>query len=528
MMKRVLVMDGVAEIGLATLRKEPDIEVVIGNKMTEEQLIEIIGGFHAMIVRSATNVTAKVLEHADKMVIVGRAGVGIDNIDVAAATNKGVIVVNAPDGNTIAATEHTIAMMMALTRNIPQAWASLKAGVWDKKSFMGVEFRDKILGVIGLGRIGSAVAKRAQGLEMKVMAYDPYIGKDKAPSLGIRLVSLEELFQKADFITNHLPLTKESKHIIGADAFAQMKDGVRIINCSRGGVVDEAALYQALVSGKVAGAALDVFEGEPVTDSPLFELNNFIGTPHLGASTEEAQLNVAVDVSKDIVAALNDRFVKNAVNLPSLSPTVMAVVRPYLSLGEKMGMFAAQVVTGRTDRLEVTYSGELAYQEVGPITTAVVKGFLDTILMGGVNFVNANAQAKSRGIHLGQKTAGGTGDYANLITLRVVTDVDQVSVAGTIFGGSDARFVLIDDYHVDAVPEGHMLYVDHIDQPKIIGPVANLIGDHDINISGMQVGRKTIGGRAVMILNVDNSVPKETMAEIAKIPGVSGVKNIDL
>ncbi|OPX90302.1 MAG: D-3-phosphoglycerate dehydrogenase [Pelotomaculum sp. PtaB.Bin104] len=527
-MKKVLVMDGVAEIGLAALRREPDIEVVIGDKMTEDELVDVIGEYDAMIVRSATKATARVLENAKKMVIVGRAGVGIDNIDVAAATAKGILVVNAPDGNTIAATEHTMAMMFAMTRNIPQAWAKLKGGEWDKKSFMGVEFRNKVLGVIGLGRIGSAVAKRAQGMEMKVIAYDPFINAEKAESLGLKLLPLEEVFKQADFITVHLPLTKESKYIIGEKAFNLMKEGVRIVNCARGGVVDEKALYEAMKSGKVAGAALDVFENEPTTASPLFELNNFIATPHLGASTQEAQLNVAYDVALEIVAALKGEFVKNAVNIPSLSPKVLAVVKPYLGLAEKMGKFTAQLISGRVKKIEITYCGDLASQEVAPITTAILKGFLENVLQEMVNFVNAPILAKERGINVVQQQARNEGDYANLITVKVTSDEDEVSVAGTIFGGVDARFVYIDGYHIDAVPEGHMLYVPHIDRPMIIGPASSMIGSYNINISSMQVGRKVVGGKAVMLLNIDTPVPEEVMAEIAKIEGVAGVKNVSL
>ncbi|MDD3653819.1 MAG: phosphoglycerate dehydrogenase [Desulfotomaculaceae bacterium] len=527
-MKKVLVMDGVAEIGLAALRREPDIEVIIGEKMTEDELIDIIGEYDAMIVRSATKVTARVLENAKKMIIVGRAGVGIDNINVAAATAKGILVVNAPDGNTIAAAEHTMAMMFSMTRNIPQAWSTLRSGKWDKKSFMGVEFRNKVLGVIGLGRIGSAVAKRAQGMEMKVIAYDPFINEDNAGSLGIKLLPLEEVFKQADFITVHLPLTKESKYIIGEKAFGLMKEGVRIINCARGGVVDERALYEAMKSGKVAAAALDVFENEPTTESPLFELNNFIATPHLGASTKEAQLNVAYDVALEIVAALKGEFVKNAVNIPSLGPKVLAVVKPYLALAEKMGRFTAQLISGRVKRIEITYCGDLANQEVAPITTAVLKGFLDNILQEMVNFVNAPLLAKERGINVVQQQARNEGDYANLITVKVTSNTDEVSVAGTIFGGVDARFVYIDGYHIDAVPEGHMLYVPHIDRPMIIGPVSSMIGSYNINISSMQVGRKVVGGKAVMLLNIDAPVPEEVLAEIAKLEGVAGVKNVSL
>jgi len=525
---KVLVMDGVAESGLETLRREKDIEVVIGKKMNEDELVEVIGDFYGLIVRSATKVTARVFEQAKKLKVVGRAGVGVDNIDLAAATAKGVLVVNAPGGNTIAAAEHTMAMMLSLARNIPQANATLRAGKWDKKAFMGVELREKVLGIIGLGRIGSAVAKRAQGMEMKVVAHDPYITEEKAELLGIRLLSLDELMRQSDFITVHLPLTKESRHILNERTFSLMKDGVRIINCARGGVVDEEALYNAMKSGKVAGAALDVFEKEPNTESPLFEFNNFIATPHLGASTLEAQLIVACEVAEDIVAALKDGSVKNTVNIPSLSPKALAVVKPYLSLAEKMGKFTAQLISGRVNKIEITYSGDLARQEVVPITTAFLKGFLDTVLQEMVNFVNAPLLAKERGVHVVQKQAEENGGYANLITVRAMSDKEEITVAGAIFGGVDARIVSIDGYHVDAIPEGHMLYIPHNDKPKIIGPVGNLIGDHNINISGMQVGRKKISGKAVMLLNLDTPVPEETLAEIAGIDGVLGVKNISV
>ena len=525
---KVLVLDGVEEEGLAALRREPDIELDIRGKMTEDELLEVIGECDGIIVRSATKVTARVLENAPKLKVVGRAGVGVDNIDITAATTRGILVVNAPGGNTIAAAEHTIAMMMSMARKIPQANASLKAGKWDKKSYMGVEVRDKVLGVIGLGRIGSAVAKRAQGLEMKVVAYDPYITEENAGLLGIKLLPLDDLLQLADFITVHLPLSKESKYILGERAFSLMKDGARIINCARGGVVDEKALYEALKSGKVAGAALDVFEQEPNTDSPLFELDNFIATPHLGASTSEAQLCVACDVAEEIVAALKGGFVKNTVNIPSLSPQALAVVKPYLYLAEKMGRFTAQIICGRVSQLEITYSGDLAKQEVSPITNSILKGFLDTILQEMVNYINASFLAKNRGIQVIQKQMERNGDYANLLTIRAVSNKDEISVAGTIFGGVDARIVSIDGYHVDAVPEGHMLYVPHIDKPRIIGPVGNLIGQQNINISGMQVGRKVVGGKAIMLLNVDASVPQETLDEIKKIDGVLGVKNVSI
>ena len=522
---KVLVLDGVEEEGLAALRREPDIELDIRGKMTEDELLEVIGECDGIIVRSATKVTARVLENAPKLKVVGRAGVGVDNIDITAATTRGILVVNAPGGNTIAAAEHTIAMMMSMARKIPQANASLKAGKWDKKSYMGVEVRDKVLGVIGLGRIGSAVAKRAQGLEMKVVAYDPYITEENAGLLGIKLLPLDDLLQLADFITVHLPLSKESKYILGERAFSLMKDGARIINCARGGVVDEKALYEALKSGKVAGAALDVFEQEPNTDSPLFELDNFIATPHLGASTSEAQLCVACDVAEEIVAALKGGFVKNTVNIPSLSPQALAVVKPYLYLAEKMGRFTAQIISGRVSQLEITYSGDFK-QEVSPITNSILKGFLDTILQEMVNTSTLRFWLKPR-IQVIQKQMERNGDYANLLTIRRLQQRRDFR-GGDHFRGVDARIVSIDGYHVDAVPEGHMLYVPHIDKPRIIGPVGNLIGQQNINISGMQVGRKVVGGKAIMLLNVDASVPQETLDEIKKIDGVLGVKNVSI
>ncbi|MGI6492495.1 MAG: phosphoglycerate dehydrogenase [Pelotomaculum sp.] len=527
-MMKVLVLDGVEEEGLAALMLHPDIEVDVRNKLTEDEICAIIADYDGMIVRSATKVTARIFEHADNLKVVGRAGVGVDNIDLAAATDKGVLVVNAPDGNTIAAAEHTIAMMMALARNIPQACSTLRAGKWDRKSFMGVELRDKVLGIIGLGRIGSAVAKRAQGLEMKVVAYDPYLTEEKAQLQGAQLLPLDELFKTADFITCHIPLTKESRHIIGERALSLMKPGVRIINCARGGIIDEQALYEAMKDGKVAGAAFDVFEDEPNTTSPLFEFNNFIATPHLGASTSEAQLCVACDVVDEIIAALQGEFVKNTVNIPPMNPKVMAIVKPYLTLAEKMGKFCAQLIDGAVNTIEVSYSGELANEEVAPITTTLLKGFLDTIIQVRVNFVNASSLARSRGIKVIQRLASGDDDYANLLTVRAVSGKGEITIAGTNFGKKDPRIVAIDGYRVDAVPEGNMLYVPHIDKPRIIGPVCNIIGSQNINISGMQVGRKTLGGRAVMLINVDAPVPEEVIPEITKVDGVLGVKNVSL
>lgn len=527
-MMKVLVMDNVSEQGLAPLRRHNDIEVVIGQKMTEDELVGVIGEYDAMIVRSATKVTARVIEAATKLKVIGRAGVGVDNIDRTAATNKGILVVNAPDGNTIAAAELTMAMMLALARKVPMACSKLKNGVWDKKAFLGVELRGKTLGIIGLGRIGTAVAKRAHAMEMQIIAYDPYIAEEHAKKMAVELVTLKELFNRADFITIHMPKTKETYHMINQEAFNQMKDGVRIINCARGGIVDEAALYEAMISGKVAGAALDVFETEPCTDSPLLQLDNFIATPHLGASTQEAQINVAVDVAEEIVAALRGELVKNAVNIPSMSPKLLAKIRPFLDLAEKLGKFQAQMLNGRIEKVEVVYSGELAKYEVNPITTTLLKGLLDPILQENVNFVNAPLVARNRGITVIQTTKDNAEDYNNLITVTVYTDKGQRILAGTLFQGNDPRVVNIDGYRINAATTGHMLVIPHIDKPGIVGKVGTLVGDKDINIAGMQVGRIELGGKAIMVMMVDNIVPQCALDKMAKIDGILEVKMVSL
>jgi len=528
MVYKVLVTDGVAPEGLAVLKEAPDVELDIRPKISPEELLAIIPDYDALIVRSATKVTSAVLERARKLKIIGRAGVGVDNIDVRAATARGIIVANAPGGNTIAAAEHTMGMMLALARNIPEANARLKAGIWDKDSLVGVELRHKVLGVVGIGRVGSEVAKRALAMEMEVIAYDPYIPAERVKELGVQMVSLDTLLRRADFITIHIPLSKENYHLLNEEAFAKMKPGVRIINCARGGIIDEAALYVALKEGKVAGAALDVFEQEPLTQSPLFALPNVVVTPHLGASTVEAQRGVARVIAEEILVALRGGFVRNAVNVPFVRPEVLAEIGPFVGLAEKLGRFAAQLVSGRIDLVEVSYSGEIARHDVSLLTTAVLKGVLSVALQEAVNFVNANEVAKKRGIRTTETRRGEEEDYVSLITVRVVAPEGERTVAGTLQRGKEPRVVAIDGYRVDTPLEGHMLFIPHMDRPRIIGRVGNLIGAQDINIAAMQVGRKVIGGPAVMLLAVDSPVPEETLKEIAKVDGIMGVKMVSL
>jgi len=476
-------------------------------------------------VRSATKINKYVLSNAAKLRVIGRAGAGVDNIDLEEATKKGILVVNAPEGNTISATEYTLAMMLSLARNIPRAVAQLKSGVWNKKALLGTELRDKTLGIIGLGRIGSAVAKRAQALEMHVVAYDPFITENRAAELGVELLSLDDLLAKADFITIHTPKTRETEGLLNAGAFAKMKDGVRIINCARGGIVDENALYEALRAGKVAGAALDVFAREPLTESPLFELDNVIVTPHIGASTVEAQINVAADVAREVLNALRGRLVKNTVNVPAIKPGMLSQLRPYISLAEKLGCLQSQMVTGRAKKLQIKYSGEV-FRETGPITTAVIKGFLDPILQENVNFVNAPVLARERGIKVEQTITDKENGYSNLITVAVVADSQQHSVSGSLFQG-EPRIVNINGYRIDAVPEGHMLVIPHIDKPGMIGRVGTILGENDINISGMQNSRKMVGDINLMVISVDSAVPAAVLKKIAETKDIIEVKMIN-
>jgi len=527
---KVLVLDNVSEKAVKIL-SDGGIEAVVNNdKMTEEQLCGIIGEYEGVIVRSATKITAPVIAAGKNLKIIGRAGVGVDNIDIPAATNAGLVVVNAPDGNTIAATEQTLALMLGLARNLPQAHKDLKDGQWNRKQYTGVELRNKVLGLIGLGRIGTAVAKRAQAFGMKVIGFDPMVSPEAAVANGIEFKPMADVIKQADFLSLHIPKTKESLNLINKDTIATMKDGARIVNVARGGVVNEEDLCEAVKSGKLAGAALDVFAVEPTTESPLFALNNVVVAPHLGASTKEAQVNVALDVAEEFVNILvKGEMPKNAVNLAPIKPDVLAAIKPYLTLAEKLGKLQAQLTTGAIKAIKIAYSGELAKVDVSPLTTSFLKGFLDAMAeeTGSVNFVNAPILAKERGINVEEVKTAEAGDYTELITVTIESACVK-EIAGTLFGDDDPRIVMIDGYRIDVHPEGNILVVPHEDKPKIIGPVANLIGEHNINIAGMQVGRKVVGGKAIMMLAVDAPVPDNTLAEIAKVNGVFDVKMVSL
>ncbi|NLN08068.1 phosphoglycerate dehydrogenase [Methanoculleus sp. DTU007] len=524
---RVLVSDPLAEEGIDILKEFCDVDVKTG--LTEDQLVAIIGDYDALLVRSGTEVTARVIDAGTKLKFIGRAGAGVDNIDTEAATRRGIIVANAPEGNTLAATEHTMAMMLSLARNIPQATASLKKGEWKRSKFMGVELNDKVLGIIGFGRIGREVAKRAQAMEMKCIAYDPFITKERAASLGVEMVPIEELFRRADVITVHTPLIKETRHLINAKSIATMKDGVLLINCARGGIIDEAALVDAIKSGKVAGAALDVFENEPPTDSPLLELDKVIVTPHLGASTVEAQKNVAISVANQCISVLSGGAAKYVVNAPTIPAEQQAVIEPYAALAQKMGSLLIQLIEGRLESIKITYGGEAAtLPNTKFITRVILKGMLDPILQAPVNFVNAEFVAKERGIRLSETTTEEAYGFKNIISITAKTDKMTESVSGSVSAPDHARIVSIGGYLTDLTPTGHVVISRHIDKPGIIGKAATILGQANVNIAGMQVGRHKPGEEALMVLTVDSAVPAEAMEEIKKIDGIHTAKHAEI
>lgn len=524
---KVLVADGVSAQGIAILQ-EAGLETVIKDKLPAEELLDIIPDFDALIVRSASTVTKEVIAKAANLKVIGRAGVGVDNIDIQAATDRGIIVMNAPEGNTIAATEHTMAMMLSLSRNIPIANETMQKGEWNRKKYMGVEMRGKTLGIIGLGRIGSGVAVRANAFDMEVIGYDPYVNEERAKNLGIEVVDLDELYRRSDFITVHMPLTAQTKGMINADVMNnKLKKGVRLVNCARGGIIDEADLAQAVKDGIVAGAAIDVYTSEPVgADHPLVGVPGIILTPHLGASTVEAQIGVAVDVAHGIVDALNGRPVSSAVNMAPVSPQVMQHIQPYFLLAERMGCTSRALAEGAINLVEVTYNGEISELDTKMVTTGVLKGLLKPILLETVNYVNAPVIAKSRNIKVREIKNKDAENFANLITVRVVTAKGEAKVQGTLFG-EEARIVTIDKYRVDVDPHARILICPHINRPGVIGKIGSIMGEAGVNISGMQVGKTDVAGTNIMVLTVDNDIKKETMQRVVAVDGIFDAKLVD-
>jgi len=521
---RVLISDSLSKEAVDILQKEKEFKVDVNTKLTPEELKNIIKDYDALLVRSATKVTADIINAADKLKIVGRAGVGLDNVDVEAASKKGIIVVNTPGGNTISTAEHTFSMMMALSRTIPQADLSMKKGEWERKKFMGVELYGKTLGIVGLGRIGTEVAKRAIAFGMTVVAYDPYLSTEKAKALGIENVDLKALFARSDYITVHTPLTDETRHMISDKEFAIMKKGVRVMNCARGGIIDEESLVRAIESGKVAGAAFDVYENEPPKGSKLIGLDKVVLTPHLGASTEEAQTNVAIEVANTVRDALLNRGVKNAVNAPCVDAEIYKVIEPYLKLAEKMGSIQAQLVEGQIKKVKIRYVGDLLKYDLSPFTVSIMKGILTPILQDTINYVNALVISKERGINVIETKTAEVQDFANLILVEIETEKMTSSLMGTLFTKVDPRIVKLNEFYVDSVPEGYMLFIQNNDVPGIIGQIGTILGKNKVNIAGMSFGRDEKGGRAVSILNIDSDVPKPVLEEMRKAKNIKEVK----
>ena len=524
---KVLISDNLSEKGVKILEKA-GLKVDVKTGLTPHKLKKEIGKYDALVIRSATKVTADLIKSARKLKVVGRAGSGLDNVDKEAATKNGIVVMNTPGGNTITTAEHTVALLLSMARRIPQATASLKQGKWEKKKFMGVELYGKTLGIIGLGNIGTHVAKMAQGMGMEVIAYDPYLSEEKAKELGVNGVKLNELFKRADFITNHVPFTNETKHLIGTQSIAKMKKGVRIINAARGGVVDEDALYKALKSGKVASAALDVFETEPPDKSPLLELDNFICTPHLGASTADAQENVAVAVANQIVDYLVYGTIRNAVNFPSVSSDILPILQPYINLGERLGGFVSQNFGGGIEKILIEYKGAISELVLEPITIAVLKGILTPILKETVNFINAPIIAKERGIEVKETTSHDGGDYHSMLIVTVQSGKKESKVAGILHGKKEPRIISVDCFDIEVVPAGEMLVLANNDKPGVIGNIGTALAEKKINIARMQFGREKRGGRAISVVSVDTPVSKEILSKIKKLPNVLSVNQIHL
>ena len=526
-MPKVLVSDPIDQTGIDILSQVATVDVK--TKLPLEELIAIIPEYDALMIRSGTKVTKEVLEAGSKLQIIGRAGVGVDNVDVQAATRKGIVVVNSPEGNTIAAAEHALAMMLSMSRYIPAANKAVKAGGWDRKSFTGVEVYKKTLGVVGLGKIGSHVATVARAMGMNLLAFDPFISSDRAEELGCRLVEMDFLLSESDYITLHIPKTKETAHLINAESLRKMKPTARIVNCARGGIIDEDALAEALEEGVIAGAALDVYEEEPLGESKLRAVDkSLVLTPHLGASTAEAQVNVAVDVAEQIRDVLLGLPARSAVNIPGLRPDVLEKLRPYLNLAETLGNFVGQLSGGRIEELQIKLQGELAQNDTKPIVIAALKGLLSNALQERVNYVNASIEAKERGIRVIETKDTTAEDYTGSLYLSAKGSLGEHSVTGVLLGGSEVRIIDMDNFPINVPPTKYMLFTLHRDMPGIIGKIGSLLGSFNVNIASMQVGRKIVRGDAVMVLSIDDPLPEGIITEIKKEPGIRDAYTVAL
>jgi len=517
---KVLISDALSAAAVAIFKDrglEVDFQPALGKD--KEKLAEAINGFDGLAIRSTTKVTPKILERAQNLKVIGRAGIGVDNVDIAAATARGIIVMNTPFGNSITTAEHAITLMLSLARQIPEADASTHAGKWEKNKFLGVEIFGKTLGVIGCGNIGAIVADRALGMKMKVIAYDPFLSDERAVDLGVEKVKLEDLLRRADFITLHTPLTDKTRNIINADSLKLTKKSLRLINCARGGLVDEAALYEALASGRIAGAALDVFATEPASDSPLFKLPNVVCTPHLGASTTEAQENVALQVAEQMSDYLIRGAITNALNFPSISAEEAPKLKPFIALAEKLGSFAGQLTETGIKQVQICYEGVVAQMNTRALTSAAIAGILRPMLQG-VNVVSAPTVAKERGIAVEETRRDAEGDYESLITLTVTTERQSRHVSGTVYADGRPRIVNIKGIRMDAEFGASMIYITNLDKPGFIGKFSSTLGDAGINIATFHVGRDAAGGNAVALIEIDGDLPDDVLAKVRALPQV--------
>lgn len=520
---RILIADSIADEGLAILRQAGaivDLETGLSNKELEAR----IHNYDALIVRSETQVSTNILSAGKNLQVVGRAGVGVDNIDVDEATRLGILVANAPTSNTIAAAEHTLALMLSLARHVPRADASLKAGSWNRSEFIGTELRGKTLGIIGLGKVGSEVAHRAKAFEMKVIAYDPFVSDQHAHHLGVDVVDMDVLLSKSDFISVHVPLTGGTEKLIGRREFKSVKRSVRIINAARGGVIDEQALYDAVESGAVAGAAIDVFAKEPASENTLLKSDRIIVTPHLGASTEEAQANVSIEVAEQVLAVLQGKPAQHAVNAPMVLPEAMTLLAPFVQVGHMVGKVATQLSDGQLKSVEISYAGEISLQDTSFLKAAVIGGLLAPISEERVNVVNVNTIIKQRGMKVLDTKKETAETYRNLLTIEVTTDKGTTTISGTNVMGR-SHIMQVNDYWLDITPgDGYMLLIENSDQPGMIGAVGTLAGRNDVNISFMEVGRLEKRGRAIMILGLDEPLPERAIKSISEMSGIFSVK----
>ncbi|MCL2615438.1 MAG: phosphoglycerate dehydrogenase [Dehalococcoidia bacterium] len=526
MTMNVLVADPLAQEGVDALKQYANVDVKI--KLAPEELKAIIGNYEALVVRSQTRVTADIIEASTKLIVIGRAGVGVDNIDTAAATRRGIIVVNAPTGNTISAAEHAVALMMALARNIPQANASLKSGEWKRNDFMGTEVRGKTLGLVGLGNVGSEVARRAQGMEMKLIGYDPFVTAERAEKMNVEMKTLDEIWQEADFITLHVPLIEATKNMIGARQLAMMKPSARIINAARGGLIDEEALVAAINAGKLGGAAIDVFIEEPCTQSILFSSKKIIVTPHLGASTAEAQTLAATEVVQQIIDVLNGKPAKYAVNAPLISAEVLPVMVPYMHLADAVGNLLSYLGGGQIQNLNIKYQGEVAALDTKPLKAILLGALLGRLTDERINMVNSNMEATKRGIKITEEKQATCDNYANLISMEAVTSEGTATVSGSVMRG-ESHIVQINQHWIDIMPTGsYFLLCTHKDRPGLIGAVGKIAGDADINISYMHLSRLQARGDALMVLALDEALPDAQCKQILDLPDVYSAKLVKI